>query len=288
MNSITNKPLAASMAPTINISLIHNHDAARLSLIRPAIYCLQQYLGGEAHCKILESSFQPELKPHPWALALKRDVIYAQLGYAWSFYRGYGHTPVRSTLGFLKRFFGKYVFNYQESRNRWFRSSAIEVFVSAKHVRMWEAFLESDAELLICFEDDALFNDESHQQFLQHISRLLDNPSENYVYVDFGGGCTLEQLKIDRLQLDFQGGVRRYKRGVTNTACSYLLNRNLAAEFLQVLLNRPQLRLVGIDWMMNALFMEIRRSGGSVECWHCDPPAVQHGSAVGSFDPWQR
>jgi len=101
------------------------------------------------------------------------------------------------------------------------------------------------------------------------------------------GGCKLADLMIARLETSQDENYRYYKKPVTNTACAYLMSRELVTTFCATLTRRPWLRLVGIDWMMNSLFILWGERVSDCICMHADPTIFKHGTTTGEYVSWQ-
>jgi hypothetical protein len=273
---------------SVCLALIHNDNVLRNAYIRPQ---LEKLLGGmEPHIMAskIEASFQPEIRPHSTAMAFMRDVMYRKLDREWHRYRLLQpRALLRDVAGFLKSSFIKYIVEGDETGEQWKKSSAIEVMVTEKHVRAWGKFLDTDADFLICFEDDAVFKEDS----VQKINNLLNKLAENYpgmpCYIDLGGGCRLSDLAIGRLEENQDESYRYYSRPVTNTACAYLMSRQLVVNLHAILTRRLWLRLIGIDWMMNSLFILMANKGVECVCMHAAPAIVKHGTTTGEYVSWQ-
>jgi GR25 family glycosyltransferase involved in LPS biosynthesis len=168
----------------------------------------------------------------------------------------------------------------------WKRNSFIETVVTDKHIRAWSAFLESDADFMICFEDDAVFKDDSTQRLNELLDDLARRLPDILIYVDLAGGCERDMLKIDTLETGRDASFRFYRKPVTNTACSYLMSRPLVTIFIEMIVRRPWLRLIGIDWMMNKLFILAANDGIECSCMHASPTIFKHGSFTGEYKTW--
>ncbi len=189
--------------------------------------------------------------------------------------------------GFLKGSFVKYIVEPDRIGEPWQKRSAIEVMVTSKHVRAWGEFLDTDADFLICFEDDAVFRDDSVKKLNNLMTALDEKHTNTPCYIDLGGGCQLSDLKIGRLEESQDESYRYYSKPVTNTACSYLMNRQLVVTFYTILTKRPWLRLIGIDWMMNSLFVWMANEEVECVCIHAEPTIVKHGTTTGEYVSWQ-
>lgn len=273
---------------SVCVALIHNNNMQRNAYIWPQLEkmvgSLEQYIVAEK----IEVSFQPEIRPHSTAMAFMRDVMYRVLSREWHRYRLLKPLALlRDVVGFFKGSYIRYVVEREGIGEPWKKSSVIEVMVTEKHLRAWGRFLDTDADFLICFEDDAVFKEDS----LQKLSNLLDTLAEDYpnrpCYIDMGGGCQLGDLKIECLEKSHDETYRIYSKPVTNTACVYLMSRPLVTIFYGIIIRRPWLRLIGIDWMINKLFIIMANDGVDCVCMHADPTTFKHGTTTGEYISWQ-
>lgn len=162
--------------------------------------------------------------------------------------------------------------------------------MSDKHVRAWSAFLDTKADFIICFEDDAVFKENSISNIVELIGQLKGIDNHKPLYIDLAGGCDLKDIQINKLQEKQDKCFRYYKKPVTNTACVYLMNRSLVCEFHNIITRNPWIRLIGVDWMMNCLFINMSKNIKTscyVICQHADPTIFKHGTTTGEYVSWQ-
>ena len=145
------------------------------------------------------------------------------------------------------------------------------------------SFLDSGADFIICFEDDVVFKDDSVERIWDLLGLLAKKNLDARIYVDLAGGCKLDELRIDNLESSQDASFKFYRKPVTNTACAYLMSRQLAVAFHSILTRRPWLRLLGADWMMNSLFIAMENNGMESVCMHAAPTIFKHGSATGEY-----
>lgn len=181
----------------------------------------------------------------------------------------------------------KYIVERKGAGASWQKNSAIEVMVTEKHIRAWGMFLDSGADFLICFEDDTVFKDDSVYRIKDLLGLLTQRKNDDRIYVDLAGGCKLDELRIDNLELSQDASFKFYSKPVTNTACAYLMGRQLVVDFHSILTRRPWLRLIGIDWMMNSLFIQMENDGMESFCMHTAPTIFKHGTTTGEYVSWQ-
>src|SRR5450830_1344827 len=170
------------MKPLLCLALIHNNNELRNSSIRPCINSLAQEIQDICYAEKIEVSFQDSVIPHSFLMAFIRDFIYFRLGFQWHCYRLLNpFIYFRYSITFFKHSFLKYIFSPHIGK-RWMKNSAIEVAVSDKHIRAWAQFLDTNAKWLICFEDDAVFKEDSISKIQKLISQLLSENSNNPLY----------------------------------------------------------------------------------------------------------
>jgi hypothetical protein len=265
--------------------LIHNKDSQRLNYIRPALEQLSNDLSKNYKTIIVEPSFRPEIVPHSTFFTLQRDAMYLRLEREWCQYRLLKEQPLLlEILSFLKKSFDKYVSSNGRSvlvgRRR---NSFREMVLTENHIHGWSTFLAMGADFMICFEDDAVFKDDSSQRVISLLDNLSQKSQDALIYVDLAGGCDHDALKIDNLETGEDASFRFYIKPVTNTACSYLINRSLATFFIERVFKKPKLRQIGADWLMNKLFILAAHDGIKCTCMHASPTIFKHGSVTGEY-----
>jgi hypothetical protein len=271
----------------VAVGIVHNQKVARNDYLFPHVEALMTALSHRHSVVRMEAWSQPELQPHRVGMALLRDFLYFQLEREWSRYRLLPvKSPIRAARVFFKNAIKKYA-SPSEATFRWMRNSQIETIVTDKHIRIWQQFLDTDMRYLVVFEDDAVFKDDSIKRFSALHQRLSLINQDVPIYIDLGGGCTVDQLAVSKLESRQEPGFRHYKKPTTNTACAYMLNRATVKLFVQHLVRRPWLRLIGIDWMMNKLFILSDIADDQFYCTHTDPTMFQHGSTTGHYTTWQ-
>lgn len=273
----------------LHIALIHNNNDSRNAYLLPMIDSLASDLREEFAVEFHNFSYQPAFRPHKLSMALFRDLYYTKLGVFWSRYRGHCFLcQIKICFDFAKNIIKKYLLNFRNSGSKWKRNSAIEMMVTEKHLRAWGTFVDSEADYLFCFEDDVVFMDDSLprlKEFLKHLSAEFS--SNERIYVDLAGGLGETQLKVKTLERSMENGFKTYTRPVTNTACGYLISKGLVRSFYDVLSEKPLLRLIGIDWMMNGLFISLINRDIQVFCLHACPTLFKHGTFTGDYVSWQ-
>ena len=271
---------------SVLIALIHNNNLERNSIIRPNLKKLNNILSNKFIVSKVEISYQPNLIPLNILASLRLDLIYLRLENKWLKYRLIKITTIKKyfrllidLLALLK----KYSLNLNDIRTKWQKNRAIEMYLTDKHIRAWDVFLESDCESLLIFEDDAIFKLDSFGKILHSLSESNNIPKDTLLIADLAGGLPLEDLGIAHLVKEKKDGITIYSKPVTNTACGYLLNRSIVEEFRKLILLYPNYRLLGIDWMINQLLIDIDFRKKKTFCFHFEPTALNHGSFAGKY-----
>ena len=198
------------------------------------------------------------------------------------------HSPLREAVAEAGFVLWKFRLRLSSTfRSRSWRVRQIEAAVSAKHHRAWSEFAGSQASTALVIESDATWALNADDRLSAVIDAL---PSATPAYVNLAGGLSDRRLDIGALSVHSNehkpGGVRKYEPAVTNTSCAYLINRPMAQLLVSYLRSQPDDRVLGIDWLVNAAFMQARESDQKVVCWHSYPPILIHGSLMGLTQSW--
>jgi len=272
----------------ICFALIHNSNQQRNEYLLPHLESLRNITSLKFDVKRFYISAQPKVLAHGAWMAIFRGFLQQKLNRNWCQYKKI-NPPflLKTVIIFLKANIKKYCSKktFREIGNR---HSFIETILTDKHIRAWNAFIETDCEYLVCFEDDAVFRDNSIARFSALFDTLIQRAGNQFVYVDLAGGCDINDLQISQLATVTQDDFTHYSKPVTNTTCVYLISRLLVSEFLNQLTRRPWLRLIAIDWMINKLFIDIEKNNFEILCMHAEPPIFHHGSATGVYKAWRK
>jgi hypothetical protein len=275
----------------ILISLIHNNDDERLSIIRPQIENLISQLNKKSNVVFLEMSEQPVFSSINLFTAILRDIMFWRLDRDWKRYREIRNNIFLYDLFLLIfKIIKKYIFQIY-SYKKIIKTSSIEIFVTDKHIRSFLGAFEDKYDYLLIFEDDAIFKDNSVNRLLDLFEDLEDQNKP--LYIDLAGGFSFAELRVDRLNLLEDSGFIHFSKPVTNTACCYLINRKQIEIFNLYIMKNPVLRYLSIDCLMNRLFIlqyesTKRGEGGVTFCYHSIPSIFGHGSMIGKFKSWAR
>jgi len=260
------------------LGLIHNHDAKRYRRIRPALDKLKEELSSDWDVEIFEIADQPEIVVHNMLMTMFIRGLYWKINREWIKYK---LLKPRNIFLDIVVLIGRLILILIH-RTKENKKNIIYTFIADKHIRVWNELLERKGNFLICFEDDAVFTSTSIpnlKRFLKGIKKY----NNKHIYLDFAGGCSWEELKLDKLETRSDKFRKFYSKPVSNTVCCYLINRKTAKIFLQNLLKYPWLRLLAGDWLINKLFI-MTESKNNYYCYHADPHIFRHGSTTGIYE----
>lgn len=259
------------------IALIHNENKYRNSYIRPRLNTLKKELSNDFETEIFEISKEPEVIPNGTFITLLTKFYYWKISREWIRYRELSPRIIFLDVVALIRLLILTFIHRKRENTR----CVNDLFVTDKHVRAWNNFLEKEADFLICFEDDAVFHKDSISKlktFLREIKKNKNKP----IYLDFAGGCDFKTLGVDKLEFKRDKYHRYYRKPVTNTVCSYMLSRPSAQIISLSLLKHPWLRLIAPDWLLNKIFI-LTLIKYTYICYHAYPTIFNHGSITGDY-----
>lgn len=102
----------------------------------------------------------------------------------------------------------------------------------------------------------------------------------------------MSSLKIEKLvtKRNIEGNqeILTLSKPVTNKACAYIINRPLVELLLDAVSDpaNEAVRSLAIDWLTNALFMQIGGLGSQITCQLFDPPLLIQGSMLSTYESW--
>lgn len=269
----------------IGIGIIHNNNTARNKKLFSNVELLKQKLERDYEVQLAYVSFQPTIREHSLFRKIYRDFMYWKINREWLSYR---LLKKRNLLLDFLFFLKNIILRTFKQRNNC-KASFIETVVTDKHIRAWNVLLEKN-DYFIFFEDDAVFFDDSNSRLLSLLNYISKIDKESYVYVDLAGGCSLDDLQVYNLEQKRNNKYIYYNKPVTNTACSYLINKQMMYHFFECCIASPTYRQIGIDWMINKMLIDLDRKSirNNSICLHANPTIFKHGSASGLFKPWER
>ena len=247
------------------ISLIHNNDENRRSSALNSLQNLTGVFSSDHSFDVIEIYNQPNIEPLSVVSTMIREEQQVILHSQWRTYTQNQHYPFLETEIGLRKSPVK---------------ATIEISLTDKHVRAWDRFLDSDADFLMCAEDDIFLHQTSCPQF-ELMTHLTKDKVGQRVYIDLAGGFPLEVLSVSSLQTLNAGRYIVFDVGVTNTSCCYLLSKPLASFFKSQVLHNPNFRHLCADWLLNKLFVTANIADLQVFCAHLTPGVFLHGSLLG-------
>ena len=262
----------------ILIALIHNNDQERLVSCKEVVRYLQSELGAHQHKVEVKEFWEQE----PIQTASRLSWLKARLRSAKSQYvytRFHLQQGPRYWLPYLLGSLD--IIQILSCSKKQLRSWEVEKIVTGKHLLAWDAGLEFDFTIVV--EDDAVVGADIHRLaplLLLEIEKSIQSGSSTYL--DIAGGYPLD-LIVKKL-LTVQDGFVSANTLFTNTACVYGFNGLLGQAMSDAVTQAPKLRELGIDFLMNALFM--RFSNSSTRCVHFTIDAIRHGSMIGKYQSW--
>lgn len=266
----------------IYCAIIHNNDSRRNKYLFESIYRLKEQLSDEFECEVCEFGYQPTLRNHPKLLYAIRTTYQQFLHNRWSVHLG--NKTKLNICDFAKLMFNFIGILFLPVSSVKGRTNAIEIALTDKHIRAWSGFLDSDAQYMICLEDDLVFKSDSLRRMKQFLSHLNVMHPRGDLYGNLAGGCTDSELGIASLLQSRTGDYKYYNKAVTNTNCCYVASRELISKFYEELLANPMSRFINADWLINRLFMRLDSFSLTCACVHVDPPIFIHGSMNGDYE----
>ncbi len=161
----------------------------------------------------------------------------------------------------------------------------IESLVTQKHIRAWKHFIKSEKEILIVFEDDAICKKDTEVR-LKNLLEKLENFNLDNIFIDLAGGYKTKQIIPLRKIKKLEDGFLIVEGIYTNTACSYLINRNLILKLFEEYKKSKLNNSLPIDHLINKLGLRINRNLNTSSI-HYSKPLFTHGSFEGNIKSWQ-
>jgi hypothetical protein len=263
------------------IVLIHNNESHRLSYLKPHLARLAQRL----NCTVQEVHEQDDISALDRFKSIKRDFGLLYLEAKWQSYKKDEKIPFSRTVKAGFEILKKHVSNAASKRHR--RTAAIEIIVAKKHRTAWLS-AKNEYDFILVMEDDAIFTDDTIENFEKTYSDIISAYKNSLLYVDLAGGFELEKLGVEQLIAKRADGLVKFSRPVTNTACTYLISSQTAHLFCDMLARNPWFQDAPIDWLINGLLMKALKTDVAFHCLHTEPPYWLHGSMQGHYPAWER
>lgn len=255
--------------------IIHNYEADRLS----TIYLFKKFLESNNY-KINLVSEQNKKSFSNWAYKYK-DIYQFKTTFLWSDYinctHRYSTKRLMNTLYFLK--------NLIKPGNK--KVSLIESIVTQKHLTALTRFLDSDEnDYIVVMESDFLISD--YRSFTEDIENFIDSLKKQYIFVNLGGGYNLRKIGCECLLDRSSNKITEQTKPFTNTAVSYIMDKNLVFELVNFInLKRSGPLNLAIDWTLNDFFLHASNTALKISGYYAHPPFVKHGSFQENYVSWK-
>ena len=267
------------MSGKIQIVLIHNNETDRVRYVQPKIELLIKIL----HDRNFKVQFD-EISDQNFEDISMINIIKISFLHIYVFTKS---TLKRYGIGgnfFLKESFGNvrnvlrdFFFSYELTKRR----RCIEMVLSKKHEKAIEIFLDKNADYLLVFESDVIF--EKHS--IEILLLLLDDfekikaPS----YCDLAGGIPLHfvlgKKGIASIWLN-ESKATMFNLNFVNTTCAYLVNRDFGFAIHRFFHDKKVTTALSPDSLFNAFLMEKR---SNLQVFHFNEPPFTHGSLTGDY-----
>jgi hypothetical protein len=264
----------------ILIALIHNNNPARMASCTEIVRYLQSELVAAQHkVQVKEFAEQEPIQTAPRLSWLKARLRAARSQYVYT--RFHLQQGPRFWLPYLLGSLD--IIQFLSCTRRKLRFWEVEKIVTHKHISAWNEGSEFDFTIVV--EDDAVVGSEINRLnpiLFMEVEKSIGSGSSTYL--DIAGGYPLDLIRTKRSTV--QDGYVSATSMFTNTACVYGFNRFLAKAMSDAVHRSPKLRELGVDFLMNVLFMKF--SNSSSRCVHFTMDAIRHGSMNGKYKSWTR
>jgi hypothetical protein len=260
----------------VRVVLIHHDDPERVAQARRTARAVAGLL---ARLGTVDST---EIRKQPAPVAISARALSIRLVRQWHLERRWArHLGVSRrwvlSVGLLVVRLAQ--LSSSQTRSAWSRRANIELALSAKHELAWRDAMEADVDFLVVLEDDASIHGGSEHQFAA-VADHLAHVDHTFAYIDLAGGLSQRELRVAHLQrATGSGHLVRLERAAGNTACGYLMGREVVRLLAQMTITQPESARHPADWMINKFFIE--HTSHPIECLHTQPPALDHGSMLG-------
>ena len=262
------------------IVIIHHDDATRLQVALKTADVVRGALEPWAVMQIRCVQRQPEDRPISTARLAARRARQWHVEREWAHHLG---NPRRWFLSTGLLGFRELQLLDPKHRSAFARTSHIELALSAKHELAWRRAYEDAADFLVVLEDDARSDDDTSARLSGLIQQALTQGGPEDFYIDLAGGLPAPELRDSHLETPVGDGVVRMAVPATNTACAYLMGRNVIRDLAEHTIMRPERLRLPADWLIHDAFMNLpthRRD--QIICLRAKPYPLTHGSFAGT------
>lgn len=187
------------------------------------------------------------------------------------------------SFSYLAKLIFNFIFYSNKEISNCLKRIFIENEVTKKHIRAWRNFNSSPAEYIMVFEDDIVCKKSSNKILKKLIKSLKNDPIKNQ-YIDLAGGYPLKKV-IPNYKIIEKSDKFIMTDGIyTNTACGYLLSKELIKNLLKNLDKEKFNKNFPIDFLLNYLGDKIK---SKLLSKHFKDSIFLHGSFNGDVNSWQ-
>jgi len=176
-------------------------------------------------------------------------------------------------------------FSHKNKNTKTYKHMKVESLVTRKHIKAWEKFLKSKKEIMVIFEDDTVCKKDTEIRLKEFFVRLKKIDLNN-TFIDLAGGLNPEDIIPKRKIIEYGDEFFIVKGIYTNTACSYLINRELVTKLYDEYQKSKLNNFFPIDHLINKLGLKIIRKQ-KIFSIHFYNPLFTHGSFEGNIKSWQ-
>jgi len=270
----------------ISFYLIHNNSKDRIDLRNRL-----QELANKLNIKIIEIYKQRKFSKIKFSWTYKFTIlriyflrIFYNLIHKKDFSLNFFCLLLKSFLN-LYKYVIDLIFKNSNEIMKSYKYIMIESIVTKKHIKAWEHFLKSKKQIMIVFEDDAICKNDTEERLKDLFSRSESFNFDNF-FIDLAGGLNLENIFPQRRIKICNDEFLLLKGIYTNTACSYLVSRNLIKLFYAEYKKTETNKYFPIDHLINKLGLKIKKNY-SISSVHFHNPLFTHGSFKGNIKSWQ-
>jgi hypothetical protein len=270
------KPLHGFIVAGITFEESSRKDNLSSSMAR-----LKELLPENVRANQIIYKWQTEDRKYSLVFLIKRLFSQWYLERTWHFQNGSNLNFFTSFAYLIYRVFKFMIWNKKLLND----NVNINNILAHKHYQIWNYFLNSDEDFMIVLEDDVqVQNNFRTKTVMNQILDRINLENDKIVYIDLGGGLTVEQMKIEKqVKIELEPFMELSILS-SRTTCGYLINKKAASYFVNVLNGKQaKLDLYPIDWIINLIGIIVKKKHEEFLCIHTQPPIFSHGSVDKKF-----
>lgn len=272
----------------ITLALIHNNDEFRNSRMGDVLKSLRSEGLAGIEFGVVYQGWQPVMLRI--LLRHRMQHLLANAGFE-SRWKWYTRTSgVSGAIVSIGRSLIAFSMSIAKSLFLWeagLSSAAKTIQLTRKHNAAWSQFLESDSDFLLVLEDDALLLDGWNAGWVQAQKLLFSDKAPGKLFISLGRGFSFDELGTLHLSRSIEGvgGFVEVSKPFANTACAYLINRELAGALVTYSSSWPNRMLLNADFFLSDLMSRVANSsdGTKLTCLHATNPVFDNASLAGEY-----